>query len=121
MECDMNLFVQGVLVGLPVGAFIGIGIAHVLSRGRKEKASAAHSSSHPSDFEALLGIGGTSPTPPRAASQEAARLRQDLRTKFLHDEQKVIDAIALERERSPNADEIELLKLAIYRYERDNR
>jgi hypothetical protein len=59
---------------------------------------------------------------PAASEQETvAQLRQDLRRKFLHDEEKVEQAIAFERERQPQAGEVDLLRAAIHRWERDNR
>jgi hypothetical protein len=48
-------------------------------------------------------------------------LRQNLRMKFLHDEVKINRAIEFERERAPTASEEELMKAAIYRWERENR
>jgi hypothetical protein len=50
-----------------------------------------------------------------------ATLRQDLRTKLLHDEEKIRRAIDFERERMPGAEEVELLRAAIERWQRDNR
>ena len=59
-----------------------------------------------------------------ADTRDAARLRalrQNLRVKFLHDESKVERALVFERNRMPNAPEVQLLESAIYRWERDNR
>jgi len=54
--------------------------------------------------------------PPTAADE----LRQNLRLKFMYDEEKVDRAIATERERDPGAGEEELMRSAIQRWERDN-
>ncbi len=48
-------------------------------------------------------------------------LRQNLRLKVMHDEDKVERLIDMERERAPNASHRELLEAAIERWERDNR
>jgi len=118
----MSMFVQGLLVGFVAGAVAGIFLGRVLPQVTSGKQRSG--SKHPpkNEFEALLG--GTpiaTPRAPASTSKEADKLRQDLRAKFLHDEGKVNAAIELERERTPNVSEEELLKLAIYRYERENR
>ena len=48
-------------------------------------------------------------------------LRQNLRLKFLHDEAKVDDAIAFERERDPSGNLEKWMRAAIARWERDNQ
>jgi hypothetical protein len=50
----------------------------------------------------------------------ANELRQNLRLKFLYDEAKIDRAIAVERERNPQASEVELMQAAIHGWERDN-
>lgn len=58
---------------------------------------------------------------PAADSPRAAELRQNLRLKFLHQEDKVEDAIQFERDRMPTASLEELMQAAITRWERDNQ
>src|SRR5438128_4703097 len=43
-------------------------------------------------------------------------LRQDLRLKYMYDEDKIDSAIQFERERNPQANDIELMRAAIYRW-----
>src|SRR5262249_60913073 len=56
---------------------------------------------------------------PEAELRES--LRQNLRLKFMYDEGRIDQAIAVERERNPKAGDIELMQAAIYRWERENR
>ena len=73
-----------------------------------------------SDFDRLLGK--TKPSKPRSAKssnpQEVARLSQELGSRFFHDKEKVRGAVAYERERNPSGSEEELLRAAIYRWDR---
>ena len=73
-----------------------------------------------SDFDRLLGK--TRPDKPvRAKSsnpQEVARLRQELGSRFFHDQTKVQNSVDYERERNPSGSEEEHLRAAIYRWDR---
>jgi hypothetical protein len=59
-------------------------------------------------------------TPPLEDAALTARLHQDLRLKFLYQEDKVENAIQFERDRNPTASLNDLMQAAIARYERDN-
>jgi hypothetical protein len=73
-----------------------------------------------SDFDRLLGKTKPSkPNRPKSSNpQEVARLTQELSSRFFHDKEKVKDAVAYERERNPSGSEEELLRAAIYRWDR---
>ena len=92
-----------VIVGVAIYAFIKV-------RARSQL----------SDFDRLLGR----TEPLKQARQKAsdpkvvAALQQELRAKFMHDEQKVKDAIAYERERNPSGSEEEFARAAVYRWDR---
>jgi hypothetical protein len=60
------------------------------------------------------------PSPPTDDPDLVARLRQDLRLKFLYQEDKVDIAIQNERDRNPTASLTDLMQAAIKRYEREN-
>ena len=57
----------------------------------------------------------------RQGSTQADALYRNLLTKCFGDKEQVERLIALERERAPNATDIEVLKNAIARWERHNR
>ena len=67
----------------------------------------------------LMGVDGGAAAGTRSPTAEA--LRQNLRVKLLHQEDKIDAAIAFERERNPAGSEEQLMKSAIERWERDNR
>jgi len=73
-----------------------------------------------SDFDRLLGK--TKPDkasrPKSSNPQVVARLRQELGSRFFHDQAKVQSAVDYERERNPSGAEEELLRAAIYRWDR---
>ena len=73
-----------------------------------------------SDFDRLLGK--TKPDkvsrPKSSNPQEVARLRQELSGRFFHDQSKVQSAVDYERERNASGSEEELLRAAIYRWDR---
>ncbi len=73
-----------------------------------------------SDFDRLLGKTKPSkPSRPKSSNpQEVARLSQELSSRFFHDKEKVQGAVAYERERNPSGSEEELLRAAIYRWDR---
>ena len=73
-------------------------------------------------LDAMLGDTESAESSSAESSPEqmAADLRQNLRVKYLHDEVKIKRALDVERQRDPEASEIELLKAAIYRWEREN-
>jgi uncharacterized protein HemX len=73
-----------------------------------------------SDFDRLLGRTEPlkSPRPKTSDAKVVAALRQELRAKFMHDEQKVQDAIAYEKERNPSGSEEEHCRAAAYRWDR---
>ena len=73
-----------------------------------------------SDFDRLLGNTKPSkPNRPKSSNpQEVARLTQELSSRFFHDKEKVKSAVAYERERNPSGSEQELLRAAIYRWDR---
>jgi hypothetical protein len=64
------------------------------------------------------------PTPGTSTHSDEAEileLRQNLRRKVLHDEEKIDRLIEAERKRTPNASLIHLMRSAIERWERDNQ
>lgn len=66
----------------------------------------------------LAGAGGATTG---KLSAEGEKLKQNLRVKLLHQEEKVAEAIALERQRNPGGTEDELVRAAVDRWERENR
>ena len=74
----------------------------------------------------LLGkpIGSTEDTVrvrhPVSDRPQLQRLHQELRVKVLHDDSLVTRLVAAERERAPNASEVEWYREAIDRWEREN-
>lgn len=73
-----------------------------------------------SDFDRLLGKKKPSkPSRPKSSNpQEVARLTQELSSRFFHDKEKVQGAVAYERERNSSGLEEDLLRAAIYRWDR---
>jgi hypothetical protein len=124
-------FVLGLLVGAVVGAAAGVAVLLGLRRRPAADGGALpdlpqQRAERPPPREAAsasVDLLDEVMTESRIASKdaEARRLRQDLRARMLHDEEKVERALAAERERAPQASEIELLRAALYRWERDNR
>jgi hypothetical protein len=127
-----DLYVGG-LIGFVLGGIIGtfLGMTRGSRRRRLEQlrsgAPLEPESSHPSSdprVDALArAIAGTRSEPISAArgpSPEAAKLRQDLRLKVMYDEIKVDDLINFERLQDANRSEEDLMKAAIYRWERAN-
>ena len=66
-------------------------------------------------YRKLMGVQVATP-----ANTDAGALRQNLRVKYLYQEDKIDAAIAYERERNPSATEEQLMQAAIARWERDN-
>lgn len=120
------MFAAGLIVGLVVGIAIGVFLARKPSATAASAAPSAPQSA--GDGTPLLDsiLGGPSDGEPRthasANDGEATvdQLRQNLRVKLLHDEAKVQQAIDAERNRDPGASEVELIRAAIQRWERDN-
>src|SRR5262249_44116870 len=108
----MNDFSWGLLLGFAAGVIASAGV-YLLTHSRP-KPRRQEETVHATALDAIL----------ESQDQEAnlrENLRQNLRVKFMHDEEKINRAIEAERERAPNASEVELLQAAIYRWERDNR
>lgn len=106
-------FFLGFVVGTVVGVFATLAVKAGRAPGLVMSQAPSGPEKTPSLIDQFIG------DDPAAARVE--ELRQNLRVKFLHDETKVERAIRDERERTPGATEEELLKAAIYRWERDNR
>jgi len=120
----MNELTKGVLLGFILGVVVSGIIVFFLRRSRPRSPNGGPARAADRDeFARLLGSGGVAgaAATTRPDVGEAARLRQNLRVKFLHDEEKVNAALAFERERNPDAGDIDWLRAAIYRWERDNR
>lgn len=108
----MRGFTFGSVVGLGVGFFLGLAYATLSKHKRKPRPVKPAPPAAPSiSIDDLLAG-----DPPTAADD----LRQNLRLKFMYDEEKVDRAIALERERDPQGSDEELMRAAIQRWERDN-
>jgi|GEM_PF-6796262 len=115
------------IVGLTLGFVAGLGVGLAMGRGRKNSghpgvhAGTTGGASTPL-LDSMLGI--DSPVARTAAplpGNRAADLRQNLRVKMLYDEEALNRAISLERERSPQSSEEDLIQTAIERWERQNR
>ncbi len=87
-------------------------LAAVIMAKRKKRAAGADT------YRKLMG-GNASPA--TQDTPEEAQLRQNLRVKLLHQEDKIDAAIAFERERNLGASQAELMRSAIARWERDNQ
>jgi hypothetical protein len=124
----MSDFGLGFLLGLAVGVGVAGGLSFALRRaaeGREgETPAPPDATPRPREAPAVApDLLDEVITESRIATREdeAKRLRQELRARMLHDEEKVERAVAAERERAPTASEVELLRAALYRWERDNR
>jgi hypothetical protein len=115
--------VVGLIIGLVAGLVAGVAVGRWLAAARARAKAGGSAKVSGDDFSRLLGTAGplASGVPVSSSADEIAGLRQNLRVKFLHDEEKVNHAIQLERQGNPGASEIEWLRAAIYRWERDNR
>jgi hypothetical protein len=98
-------------LGLGVGFCGGLVYSGMSKKKRKPRVAMPAPPTPRISLEELIAGG-----PPTAADD----LRQNLRLKFMYDEDKVDRAIQLERERDPGAGVEELMKAAIQRWERDN-
>ena len=67
-----------------------------------------------------MGVESAGQSAKSSATPAVEALRQNLRIKYLYQEDKIDAAIAYERERSPTASDEQLLQNAIARWERDN-
>lgn len=105
-------FLLGVICGLAMGA----GATYVLVKRQQPPAVSDSRAATPLLDELLSQKATTSETKP----DEAAELRQSLRVKFLYDEDRVNQAIEAERQRTPTANDVELMRAAVYRWEREN-
>ena len=120
-------FFSGLLTGLILAGFAAL-LMRRRSTPRATPGAPQQSSSPTADtFRSLLG---EAPTHDAATSRQERgeneaqvieRLRQNLRVKFLYQEDQVDHAIELERERTPGATLEQLMRAAIDRYERENR
>lgn len=118
----MDPLTTGLLIGFALGLVVGLVVPKVFASARTDAARSGRGGAVDNDFARLIGSGkaGASPAASSGMSDELAQLKQDLRLKFLHDEQRMKDAVELERQRNPHGSEVELYKAAIYRWERDN-
>lgn len=113
----------GLVIGLLIGVLLGLILARFLSKpappmDRPLTAATAAAPPNASVLDQILG-GDTSAAPTEVDREHA--LRQNLRVKFLHDDARVEEAIAREREREPHGTMLQWLEAAIYRWERENR
>jgi hypothetical protein len=104
-------FTVGGLLGLGVGFCCGLVFSSMSKKKRKPRIAAPALPAPSISLDELIAGG-----PPTVADD----LRQNLRLKFMYDEDKVDRAIQLERERDPAAGLEELMRAAIHRWERDN-
>lgn len=114
----MGILALGFLLGFVAGGCV-VGVW--LRRGRPHPSAISTPSTLASPARQEGGIGASLLASMLSEADTLDKLRQDLRVKCLFDESKVSTAIEFERERNPTADEEELIKAAIYRWERDNR
>lgn len=117
--------ILGLVVGFLAGLAVGFGLNFYWQRRAAAMPPAASPHAGHSDnlLETILGGGPAAAASP-AVKTEAERveeLRQNLRLKFLFDEDKVEQAITREREQAPDASLAQLLEAAVYRWERENR
>ena len=103
----------GIIIG---GVLLAAILVLAILMAKRKKKKPVHSADV---YRNLLGVNGGAAA--GARSPEAEALRQNLRVKLLHQEDKIDAAIAFERERNPAASEEQLMKAAIERWERDNR
>lgn len=122
-----SAFLAPFLFGLVLGLAAGIGGTIAVFRANRQPPCPVQSATTPAVggdgtplLDQILSVSITAPAPNPAASR-LSDLRQRLRVKFLHDENKVNDAIEFERNREPSAGEEEWLRAANERWERENR
>ena len=99
-----------IIAGIVV--LVAIGVAVLLLRGKKKPSASA------ATFRELLGQPAEAPG---NDDPEIAALRQNLRVKMLHQEDKIDQAIELEREKNPSGTLAQHMRAAIARWERDNQ
>lgn len=103
------------ILGFAVGFVAGVAATLLWLRGPKPAAE----TSAPPNPEETLGAGVLADL--LRQEDDLEQLRQNLRVKYLYDEVRVNAAVEEERRRDPSAGEAELLKAAIFRWERENR
>lgn len=115
------------IVGLALGFLAGLAVGLAMGRNRKNTSHLSVQAATTGDastplLDSMLGIDMPVSRPAAPApGNRAADLRQNLRVKMLYDEEALNRAISLERERSPQSSEEELIQTAIERWERQNR
>jgi hypothetical protein len=124
----MNDIKVGLLIGFALGICATMAWYTFVARLRKRRdcLETGQPSVRPappsgSEFARLLGGSPPGTTPKGQNTTVVAGLRQNLRLKFMHDEAKIDRAVSYERERNPGGTEEELMRAAIYRWERDNK
>jgi hypothetical protein len=110
--------VSELALGFVLGFIAGVGVTAAGFLLRRSARAPVPAKVVPSPDEA---VGASVLETMLSENDVAERLRQDLRVKLLYDEAKVNAAIEFERERAPGASEEELIKAAIFRWERENR
>lgn len=100
-------------IGIGVGVVVVLAVVAFLLVKRKRQLS---NFAGAEAYRSLMGM-----QPAASATNPATEaLRQNLRVKYLYQEDKIDAAIAYERERNPSANEEQAMQAAITRWERDN-
>lgn len=109
----MGAFLAGLLLGILVGAAGTLMYTKRKKRPRPTPAKPTPTTTPRVSLDDIVGAG--------SQDDRVEQLRQNLRLKYMYDEEKMERAIAFERERQPQAPPEEHLQAAIERWERDNR
>lgn len=108
----MHILLLGILIGGVIGFLLGI----LVSRRQPSRRSEATPL-----LDSILDRQGGGLPASSSADSTLESLRQNLRLKCMYDEVKIDRLIETERERSPEGSLEELMRAAIYRWERENR
>jgi hypothetical protein len=115
--------VLGLVIGFLGGLAAGFGLNLMWQKrgmpATSHKGEPAAAGQGDNLLESILG--GSAGTPVKTEADRIAELRQNLRVKFLHDENQVEQAITREREHAPDGSMVQWLEAAIFRWERENR
>ncbi len=103
-------------IGVLVGAAMGAGVVYYILTRKPDKAGTADK--EPDDFARLMA---QKPHDGTDQADQLEELRQNLRLKCMYDDNLVERLIQAERDRTPDAAELDLLRTAVERWERDNK